>query len=314
MDEALIRILTVVILTCKYLSLIQVHNSRAQIWTPQFIPTGSSRVSGIMAALGLGSVPASGKSIIPPRIRKLSTLSICLVPPPTAKHVWEILTKARTQLKDPGLFRWPPHVNLLYPFVNIDVGVVETWKEAGESAEMVDPDIIRRLEIAVQRVEAFSVTLDHFGIFGGTKRGVLWMYPTTYSPAEGQSQTEPIRCLYQSLVREFPECSSSPSRDFNPHMTLSHFESLHDAEVAREEIQTWWPPQGLQFNVNEIYVLQRKGDGDQFMRVASLGLGRNSTIRVHDPHLPFPDMPSIEEDWVRSERLKLKQRRNGRTR
>lgn len=181
-------------------------------------------------------------------------------------------------------------------------------------AVMLNHDIVRRLETAVQRIEPFSVTLDRFGTFGGTKHGVLWVYPSSTSNALDRSESllPVIHCLYQSLTHEFPECSSL-TRDFNPHMTLSHFESLDDAETARTEIETWWPAEGLQFPVNEIYLLQRKGDGDQFMRLLSLGLGKNSTVMVHDPPLPFPGMPSIEELWVRSERLKLKKRRNGAT-
>ena len=32
--------------------------------------------------------------------------------------VWRALTQARTEMRDPGLYRWPPHANLLYPFVD----------------------------------------------------------------------------------------------------------------------------------------------------------------------------------------------------
>lgn len=182
---------------------------------------------------------------------------------------------------------------------------------------MLNNDIVRRLETAVQRIEPFTVTLDRFGTFGGAKHGVLWVYPSTTSNNScnklDRNEPEVVHGLYQSLTLEFPECSSS-TREFNPHMTLSHFESRDDAEAARTEIETWWPEEGLQFHVNEIYLLQRKGDGDQFMRVLSLGLGKQSTVMVHDPPLPFPGMPSIEEEWVRSERMKLKKRRNGTSR
>lgn len=252
---------------------------------------------------GLGVV----KNNTPPsriRNRKLSTLTICLVPPPTAQYVWELLTQARTQFKDPGLFRWPPHVNLLYPFVDMEIA------SDTDGLTILNDDIVGRLESAVQRIEPFSVTLDRFGTFGGSKHGVLWVYPSSTNALD---RSEPVHCLYESLIHEFPECSIS-TRGFNPHMTLSHFESLDDAEAARSEIQTWWPSEELQFPVNEIYLLQRKGDGDQFMRVLSLGLGKSSKVMVHDPHVPFPGMPSTEEEWVRSERLKLKRRRNGTTR
>jgi 2'-5' RNA ligase len=242
------------------------------------------------------------KEQLPPRIQKLATLSVCMVPPPEEVEIWEHVTKARTQLQDPGLFRWPPHVNLLYPFINIKPKRIEEG--------LVDISVLQRLKQATQAVEPFRVTLNRFGTFGGMKRGVLWLYPS--SSTSSSDEEEPVHKLYQSLVHEFPECTSN-RKEFNPHMTLSHFKNLQDAETAKEEAEQWWPTSSadVSFNLTEIYLLQRKGDDGQFMRVASLGLGVNGTIQVHDPHLPFPDMPTLEEDWVRTERMALKARRNG---
>jgi 2'-5' RNA ligase len=260
----------------------------------------------VMAA----AAAAAGVSPIPsrvPKVQKLATLTICIVPPPSADEVWEQLTRARTQLKDPGLFRWPPHVNLLYPFLK------SNDDDPKEGQAVVDSDILRRLELAIQRVEPFTITLNRFGTFGGKKRGVLWLYPSSTRdglPGDESLLGEPVHTLYQSLINEFPECTGI--RDFNPHMTLSHFESLEDAEEARVQIEKWWPSEKcVQFVVTEIYLLQRHGDDGQFKRIVSLGLGKDSTIQVENPPLPFPDMPLLEEDWVRAERMKLKARRNG---
>ena len=65
--------------------------------------------------------------------------------------------------------------------------------------------------------------------------------------------------------------------------------------------------------MSEIYLLERKGDDDQFLRVASLRLGRgpevgNGTL-LHVPAEAFPMMPPKEEDWVRQERIQMKERR-----
>lgn len=228
------------------------------------------------------------------RVPKLATLTVCIVP--SAIDVWEQVTKARTQLKDPGLFRWPPHVNLLYPFIDIK----------SDEGLTVDAEIVSRLEAATKRVEPFTVTLEQFGTFGGKTRGILWLYPSSLA----EDGSEPVHTLYQSLEQEFPVCAVG-NRDFSPHMTLSHFESLQEAEAAQTEIEMWWPKEGLKFELNEVYLLQRKGDNGQFMRMASLRLGQHSAVQIHDPPLPFPDMPTVEEDWVLAERMKLKARRNG---
>eukprot|EP00547_Thalassionema_nitzschioides_P010719 CAMPEP_0194260718 /NCGR_PEP_ID=MMETSP0158-20130606/45655_1 /TAXON_ID=33649 /ORGANISM="Thalassionema nitzschioides, Strain L26-B" /LENGTH=403 /DNA_ID=CAMNT_0039000815 /DNA_START=53 /DNA_END=1264 /DNA_ORIENTATION=- len=237
------------------------------------------------------------------RVQKFATLTVCLVPPPSSEITWDYLTKARTQLKDPGLFRWPPHANLLYPFVSIKP------RDGNENMGPVDSDILSRLHEAVRQIEPFTVTLERFGTFGGNKRGVLWLYPSSNLDDGG----EPVHNLYESLIQQFPECASS--REFNPHMTLSHFACLDTAKTAQTEVESWWPSSiddtvTIDFPVKEIYVLERKGDDGQFLRKVTLGLGAHSSVEVHDPPLPFPKMPMIEEDWVRAERMALKARRN----
>jgi len=226
------------------------------------------------------------------------TFTICMVPPPSAADIWDKVTEARTELKDPGLFRWPPHVNILYPFVS-------TKPKKTDGPALVDPDILHRLQAAAKQVEPFVVTLKDLGTFGGRKRGVLWLYP---SSRLANDSSEPFRVLCNKLGEQFPKFWSSR---FSPHMTLSHFESLEGAQAAQTQIEQWWPQEGLQFVLKEIYILHRKGDNGQFMRVASIGLGQESVVQVHDPHLAFPAMPAVEEAWVRDERLAMKARRKG---
>jgi len=54
--------------------------------------------------------------------RKSHCITICMVPPPTSKSTWTQLTSARRKYRDPGFYRWPPHANLLYPFVEPVIG------------------------------------------------------------------------------------------------------------------------------------------------------------------------------------------------
>jgi hypothetical protein len=118
------------------------------------------------------------------------------------------------------------------------------------------------------------------------------------------------------MEQQFPMCTDQRKNGrFTPHMTLSHFPSLEEAEAAQMQVETWWP-NDITFDVNEIYLLQRTGDDGQFLRVATIALGEppdsNSTgITIHDPPVAFPDMPLVEEEWVRDERMNLKKRRNG---
>ena len=62
-------------------------------------------------------------------------------------------------MKDAGLYRWPPHANLLYPFL-----------ETGDAAAP-------KLRRAARKIAPFRVRLASTGVFGGKRRGVLWLRP-----------------------------------------------------------------------------------------------------------------------------------------
>jgi hypothetical protein len=148
-------------------------------------------------------------------------------------------------------------------------------------------------------------------------------------------------------------CQTGPNNGpfFHPHLTLSHFINLTAAQEAQALLEQHQHQEEDQNRlsslspclIREIYVLQRRGDEGQFERVATVPLlGKTKTttpltkpldgtdanhtravvsnnnvnqeIQVHDPPLPFPGMPLVEEDWVRAERKQLQQRRNGKSR
>lgn len=257
---------------------------------------------------------ASEPTASPPN--KFHHLTVCLVPPdvPNNQHVWEQLTQARTDLRDPGLFRWPPHANLLYPFVDPRRAAAEDEPDKNNPSSRMDPEILDKLQGACRQMEPFTVRLERLGTFGSAKRGVLWMYPTsrvTTSTLSTVNDTEPLIQLQALLQDAFPFCNDQQkvAGTFHPHMTLSHFVNLDEALQAQAKVETWWDT-SLDFRVDEIYLLHRQGDGGQFERLVTVGLGSKGTVTVHDPSLPFDSMPHTEADWVREERMKLKQRRN----
>ncbi len=260
-------------------------------------------------------------------LRKVHTMTVCLVPESKYDDVWKAVTKARTELKDPGLFRWPPHANILYPFFDI--------KPKNDS--IIDEGKLDLLRQAIQKCDPFRVSLDSLGTFGGKSRGVLYLYPRSFNQpscdggvsdealkeeditpmdvdfSDTSSEVEQPLIELQSTLQEFlPECNDSVKNGkFTPHITLSHFHSLHDALEGQTKIESWWKP--LEFDVNEIYLLKRVGDDGQFKILATLPLGSitSEKFKVHDPPIAFPHMPEEEVDWVREERMKLKARRNG---
>jgi 2'-5' RNA ligase len=189
-------------------------------------------------------------------VKKFHHISVCMVPP-----IHDNITKARRELRDPGLFRWPPHANLLYPFVSID------------SSE----DVIERLEDATRSIAPFRCTLETCGTFGGTKRGVLFLHPRSYHDQQNKDTgIEPLIELQSKLIQKFPECTDQLKHgSFTPHITLSHFTSIDEALEGQKVVEEWW--QSIEFSVTEIYCLIRDGDGGQFKRLLTLPLGQNYT-------------------------------------
>lgn len=83
---------------------------------------------------------------------------------------------------------------------------------------------------------------------------------------------EPLITLHRLLEEQFLICND-PRKDkgFHPNMTISHHPSHTDALSAKETKLSAWEP--LSFRVNEIYMLERKGDNGQFKIAATIGLG-----------------------------------------
>ena len=243
--------------------------------------------------------------------RKSHCYTICMVPPPSAMQAWEELTAIRKQCKDPGFYRWPPHANILYPFIE------PKYDEKSEESKDDQLTTFRnemsiQLSKAAERCEPFDVTIDTFGTFGGTQRGVMWAYPRSEyiqsTTTNNGKELEPLHHLHRQLEEQFPMCKDQrKGGEFNPHMTISHYANNDTALEAKEEIESNWKP--LSFHVPEIYLLERKGDDGQFKIAAAIPLGKGSKTVYHEQALPFPAMPKVEEEWVYHERMEMKNRR-----
>jgi 2'-5' RNA ligase len=252
---------------------------------------------------------------------KFHHFTVCLVPPEREERIWQILTRARTELRDAGFYRWPPHVNLLYPFCDPYIA-----KNGTSDNDVLDSSILRRLEAACRQVEPFQVQLNQFGTFGGSNRGVLWLHPSSSSESSMDAENaaikeEPVMKLQRLLEDQFPFCNEQrlvgEDGGFKPHMTLSHFASRQEAQAAQDVLTstTWWPKDdSSQFLVDEIYLMHRQGDagGGQFKRIASLPLGENRITQLMEG--PFQQMPTEEYEWVKEARKIMKRERNRRGR
>jgi poly(A) polymerase len=91
--------------------------------------------------------------------------SVSIIPPPGP--VYDKLMETRRGLGDEDYNKWPPHINLLYPFVERS-----NFKS-----------VIPILNEGLKDIEPFELILTDFGVFGSTSyrgifRGILWVDPT----------------------------------------------------------------------------------------------------------------------------------------
>ncbi|KAL7533807.1 hypothetical protein ACHAWF_004627 [Thalassiosira exigua] len=238
--------------------------------------------------------------------RKSHCMTICLVPPPSQTKAWEQLTEVRKECRDPGFFRWPPHSNILYPFLEPLFD-----KDCDESKDVQRANFRNEMALHLGKVarqcEPFEVTIDSFGTFGGKNRGVLWAYPKSRH-AEVEEGSQPLITLHSLLEKQFPMCKDQRKCGaFHPHITVSHYANNNDALAAKKEVESMWQP--ISFHVPEIYLLERIGDDGQFKVAATIKLGSDSKVELHNPPMAFPAMPEVEEQWVYDERMEMKNRR-----
>ena len=123
---------------------------------------------------------------------KVYTSTVALVPP---EQAWLPIQQARESLRDKGLYRWPPHINLLYPFV--------PEEHFAQAADALAP--------AAAATPPFELTLDTFGVFGGRHRGVLYVCPGA------REQLAALRDLQAALQAAIPHCD-----DQQRHGVLIH--------------------------------------------------------------------------------------------
>ena len=207
---------------------------------------------------------------------KQHSSTVALVPPETA---WAPIQKVREELHDKGLYRWPPHINLLYPFL--------PFEDFAAATLLLAP--------ALSSLQASEITLDSLGCFGGRKNGVL------YAHCSSEQQTAALIKIQATLQDALPFLTHQQRNGiFTPHMTLSHFGSREAAEAAKEALASNWAPVNFRLD-DTIHVLRREGGGGQFERHATLGFC-GASLRVYDPPRRFDSMLREEAAWMQQAR------------
>ncbi|KAH8728217.1 2'-5' RNA ligase superfamily-domain-containing protein [Phaeosphaeriaceae sp. PMI808] len=181
--------------------------------------------------------------------------------------------EAIRRVHDKHFARWPPHINLLYPFLVSPSEIINQGEEA--VSPQLQESIRTRIQKAVKPIEPFQVSLhaDPPGVFShGKKSKTVWLGPSTQS----------IQILQAALQAEFSECDAD-QRPFTPHLSVGQASSDMGAQKLKEEIkssiaesnaQAEGAPVALDWYIDKVYVIKREGYHDRFKVIGSINLGK----------------------------------------
>ena len=237
-------------------------------------------------------------------VRFVHHSTIAIVPPSatTDAWVWDRCQGTRYKLRDRGYYRWPPHCNLIYPFIDPD-NVKQSLSALTEAAATIEP---------------FTITLSTLDTFGGYNRGVLWLDPVVLDEGK-QSSVYDLQSSLTKALRSVHGTNIPINSRFRPHMTLCHYPTLSAARAVADDLADEWSTSPVHFDVREVYIMERRGDDGQFRVAHRLPL--RGVVDEHSPFslrvgdgdseggvegcedtFRFPFMPLDEPPWVREVR------------
>ncbi len=163
---------------------------------------------------------------------KTHRTALALVPPESA---WGPIQDIRHR-HDRQVQRWPPHLNLLYPFRPLT------------DFQTITPGLTE----VCAHLEPLTITLAEFRFFRhASGRCTLWLAP---------EPLKPVRHLQQTIQALFPDCIdlSRFSAGYTPHLSVGQFNTVAACRQVAAELQAAWQP--LTFILAEISLLERLGE------------------------------------------------------
>ncbi|CAF0817431.1 unnamed protein product [Adineta ricciae] len=155
---------------------------------------------------------------------------------PSTEH-WPMIDKYRAEY-DPSFDRWPAHVNILWPFFDLN------------GCEDDEENILLPLRMTLCECEAFDSEVNEIATF--VENNVCYMKIT-------EDSTSKLKAVYEQVKELFPQCCTNKRNPYTPHMTIAQFDSTEKRLQAMPNLTLEKP---FTFPVQHLYVLQRPHDND----------------------------------------------------
>lgn len=194
--------------------------------------------------------------------------ALCLMPP---RELWDSIDNIRSS-HDKAWPRWPPHINLVYPFVLPDLlpAVVEVLSRSSLTAAGI-------LQIDLQQADTFV----------HRKKNTIYLRPLHgYQTA---LLADLVNVIRQSLGLQIHEA-------LQPHMTMGQSQHVNSAEHNRliEMAQSIAP---ITWETSELAILIRDAGGR--MRLwGSLGLLKHGTSQLSTPRNLYENLKAEQKSWA----------------
>jgi 2'-5' RNA ligase len=176
--------------------------------------------------------------------------------------------EAVRHVHDKNYRRWPPHINLIYPFL---ASPLET---SDSNSPRLSQSIHARIAKATAGIGAFQVSLKASGTFTHSKASkTVWLGPTP---------DERVKLLQAALQAEFAECDND-QRAFTPHLSVGQAKTDKVVEQLSKEITNSIADfcqhqdgglEALEWYIDRVYVIERKGFHGRFTIVGSVELAQ----------------------------------------
>jgi len=170
--------------------------------------------------------------------------ALCFIPP---QSIWDPIQDIRRKL-DKSFNRWPPHINLLFPFIP------EQYFD--EAAKLITEQLAH--------IEPFELTFDGVSCFE-KKTSVIWL-------SQNETAVEKMREVQSAVASLFPYCDEKHDENgkFVPHLTIGQY-SPKGLQKKLQELRTNWKSTTVQ--VGEICMIYRPDQESSFSVIHRIPLG-----------------------------------------
>ncbi|RYC65531.1 hypothetical protein CHU98_g725 [Xylaria longipes] len=176
--------------------------------------------------------------------------ALCIIPP---KRIWPLFNRLRS-LYDRAYEKWPPHINLVYPFVRIE--------DLSRASALVASQMSSTSKDATSPLDGVKICLGATDVFPHRRDNTIFICDND------EERTSKLQALRQITLRAM---GHTPATDYRMHMTVGQSQDL-DASSHKFLLEkaSLLPP--VEWTVDKLYILIRRrmeidGDALSQMRV-----------------------------------------------